>query len=290
MGYIVFRLPAGRQAGYIVMNMRCVIILLLLFLPSITIAADIQAGFPPRNIWLSREDAEVGDTIIIYAALHNGSEKKIQGTVTFTVTGKSIGTNEFVLERGKSSMQSVSWSATAGTHSISAKIGNVVDGEGKPATLSNTETGVIEITVTAPPPSPIAEAISTASGAAEKIIASSSPFVRGVTNSILNVTEPIRENGLAYFEKKISERSVAQNVQGFDAPKGLALGTSTQSSNGMDGLPGKSDLWSKAQDAFYKTGLTIFRSAAYFYPFFAILFFAVLYVAIRWAKRRPRIH
>ena len=87
--------------------MRYGMILLLFVLPSITIAADIQAGFPPRNIWLSRESATVGDTVIIYAALHNGSEKKIQGTVTFTVDGKSIGTNEFVLERGKSLMQSV---------------------------------------------------------------------------------------------------------------------------------------------------------------------------------------
>ena len=250
-------------------------------LPATLTAQTIPAGFPPRNIWLSQDSAVVGDTVTIFAALHNGSEGKIEGTVAFTVDGKKVGTNEFALERGKSSIQSVAWSATVGTHTISAKIENVV--------VSNMETGSIEIVVSAPPPSPLSEAIQTASGAANTIIASSSPFVLDAATSIFSTTESLREKGQNYFDKKVAQRrtrDTSSNIEGFGS-EGLALGVSTEHSDDK-GLESDSML-ATAQDAFYKGGLTIFRSAAYFYPFFALLFFLLLYLATRWARKRPRV-
>lgn len=248
-------------------------------LPSVSLAETLSGGFPPRNIWLSRDSATAGDTVTIYAAVGNGSAEKIEGTVAFILDGKKIGTNEFILEGGKSSIQSVAWSATAGTHTISAKI------EG--AVLSNMETGAIEITVTAPPPSPVADALNTASGAASTIIASSSPFVLGAATTIFSTTESLRTRGQDYFDTKVAERQkrdTRSNIEGFGS-EGIALGTSTERAS--DSTFGS--MLASAQDGFYNVGQIIFRSAAFFYPFFALLFFILLYLATKWAQRRPRI-
>ncbi|KKW46132.1 MAG: hypothetical protein UY98_C0032G0008 [Candidatus Kaiserbacteria bacterium GW2011_GWA2_58_9] len=112
-------------------------IILLLLLPAVSLAAEIQAGFPSQAIWASKSAAVEGETLVISAVVYNGNAAPLKGTLVFSADGARIGAREFELPEGKSQIHSIEWKPRAGEYRLAAAI------EGTSAPLSQRETSSI---------------------------------------------------------------------------------------------------------------------------------------------------
>jgi hypothetical protein len=190
--------------------------LLLLVLPSWSEGA-VRAGFPPQPLWLSTEHATAGDTVTIFTVLYNESEDAVEGNLVFTVDGKNIDSHTFSLDAGKSSIESAEWRATAGNHTISAKIDGATDtGLAQTVALSNEKAGSVSIAVAdPPPPSQVIQAVSTVSNFVGSAASTSLPIITSVVGSMYAATEAFRTSAVSYLKEK-----AAGNSSGDTAPEG----------------------------------------------------------------------
>lgn len=134
--------------------------LLAISLPFVAFAsaASIPAGFAPSSIFASETDIAAGDTISLFTVLYNSSPDDVSGDVVFTVDGEEVGSKQFSLSAGQTATESVSWTATEGSHTASAKLANTVSSSGMGTPFLNADAGTITLTVTPPPlsvPSPL---------------------------------------------------------------------------------------------------------------------------------------
>ncbi len=155
--------------------------LLFIFLLSIAginpVFADItaikNAGLVPANIWYSKDPFFAGDKIRIYTVIFNGSTYSLAGSMEFLDNGTSLGTKSFtVASKGRVQEMWVDWTATEGTHTITARIAEVhgvgVGGIKIPVTLENTETGKSERSVEISPEAKAVQAVEDAKKSAEE--------------------------------------------------------------------------------------------------------------------------
>ena len=74
----------------------------LLWLPSISLAAETQAGFPTQAIWVSKSAAVAGETLVVSVVVYNGNTSMLKGTLVFTDDDARIGVRELELPAGES--------------------------------------------------------------------------------------------------------------------------------------------------------------------------------------------
>ncbi len=97
-------------------------------------AVSGSIGFVQGNIWYSKDPFFAGNAVRIYSGVFNGGSDDIIGTVEFSDNGSVIGTSEFqAVGGGRLREVWIDWQATAGAHTITAKIARaLVTRAGKP--------------------------------------------------------------------------------------------------------------------------------------------------------------
>src|SRR3989344_9131091 len=196
----------------------------LLWLPSISLAAETQAGFPTQAIWVSKSAAVAGETLVVSVVVYNGNTSMLKGTLVFTDDDARIGVRVLELTAGESQIQSIEWKPEAGEHRLAARI------EGTSDTLSQTETPSITVIVAEPPPPSAAErAASQAAETAGSIASSTLPIILGIATGIFDAIEPYRQKGVeglkTYVESTRSRAGVGTS--------GVVAGTSTSDASGV---------------------------------------------------------
>jgi hypothetical protein len=239
----------------------------------------LPAGFAPGPVWVSKHAPVSGEKVFLYAAIYNASETPIEGSITFSVDGTSVGSVPFALDDGETSIKSVSWTATEGSHTVDAVVGTAIEKQSKQATsVRSHTTGEVTISVAPPAPQSVAvEHIDSASAAVSTVLASSSPIVASIANTVISATESIRTTGETLLTKASTEARAPTN-KGQVLSAEIEHADTTSAKNGL-----------KATIA--RTLLPIFTYPALFYPlFFLILLVAFWAVAkrLRSPKRRGR--
>ncbi len=238
-------------------------------------ANEVPAGFAPGQVWLSDSSPVAGGLVRIYTVVYDGSPTAIEGSVSFKVDGTSVGSAPFSLNPGESAIESVIWTATEGSHSVSAEITSAIDKKTKMvARISQATTTTQSFSVGPVPPKTAAVEVL---DSAHVAVASSSPIVAGVVAATTATTESIRKAGEAYLSGLAGETSEASST----TPKGSVLGAETEASD----TPEETSYVQKAAHAI----LPVFRYPALFYPVFAFLILFLLWILgkrLRNPKRR----
>ncbi len=254
---------------------------LLILFPAVSLAA-VQAGFPAQSIWLSKTHATAGESVRISAVVYNAGSEKLEGTLDFLVDEKSVGSKKIAVDAGASSIESLSWTSTAGNHSFAASITS-------DSALANAKTGSVTLAVAEPPPAPTALAAAAVSNVVNTVMASSSP-ISGIVQVVAEQTEAARQAGENYFAARVAadtkKAAPNSNVKGFAAGGSLAnaaAGSRNSDSEDILGIQTEradagASWWDKIVGAFDGFGLLIFSSAAFFYPFLALLIFIILFI------------
>ena len=238
-------------------------------------ANEMPAGFAPGQVWLSDSSPVAGSLVRIFTVVYDGSPTAIEGSVSFKVDGVSIGSAPFSLNAGESAIESVTWTATEGSHIVSAEITSAIDKRTKMvARISQATSSTQTFSVGPVPPKTAAvEALDSAHVA----VASSSPIVASVVAATTATTESIRKAGEAYLSNLAGETTRASSTK----PTGSVLGAETEAT---DSIEETSYVQKAAQ-----TVLPVFRYPALFYPVFAFLILFLLWVLakrLRNPKRR----
>lgn len=240
--------------------------------------AAVEAGFPPASLWLSESSVRSGDTVTISTALYNSSANSVHGTVEFLVDKSVIGSSDLSLDPGKSTIASVSWTATEGSHSVAARIANA-SGE-----LASAETSALSVAVAAPPPpSPTLpeQTASSVSSAVSSVIGTSSPILSSAVQNTVQLTEAVR-NGIANYAAGQLAASSASSTQ----KQGEVLGVSTYKA--PSAVNSASSWWSTFWKYLMQALLLIAKSIALFYPLLALFILFLLYLAVKMLRRPDR--
>ncbi len=265
-----------------------VFLLAFLFLPSQLGAAEIQAGFPPQSIWVSKSTAVAGESLEIFTVVHNGSDATLSGTVAFFDNEKRIETENFKLSAETSQLVTIEWKATPGEHAISAIIeGASVEGISDSIALSQRASASIKITVAEPPPPPaIVNAATEASAFIAETAKTASPVVQATLKNVLGKTEEFREqkiNSLETYLRGGGESAILGTST--TAVKNVGVSSNT---TGFKGPTENSTALEKMKHAAAVGTLTILKSKALFYFLLILALFGGLYLLFRWAFRRPK--
>jgi len=187
---------------------------------------DVQAGFAPGAVWLSKTHVTANDDVVIYTVVYNSANSPIKGTVSFLVDREAIVTKDFALEAGTSKIESAQWSTTEGSHTIAASLKGVVNAEtGEHLSLERVATESVAIEVAAPPtPSPTEQAISVITKAAEV----GTPIVIQTAQSAYNSLEYLRQNAVRSLEGALASAQDSSGVGAIASGSDQeVLGTST---------------------------------------------------------------
>ncbi|KKW19232.1 MAG: hypothetical protein UY63_C0017G0009 [Parcubacteria group bacterium GW2011_GWA2_51_10] len=267
------------------------ILYILLQAPSVINADEkIPAGFPAQSIWTSQASAVEGETIDVYAAIHNGSAESIKGNVTFSVDGKSIGSKSFEISAGKSELVSIAWKTVAGTHIIRA---NIESESG----VKNDQSGDLSITISnAPAPTQLEQGAQVVSEAAAKIASASAPAVASVAQNIIQGAEAFRQSGIAYAQRNMESaenEGVKQDDASPDTPAGQKESVATKEVPGSvagakTSGEAQNSVFAKLSQLAAPAILFSFGNRAIFYPLLSLLALVILFVLGRMV-RRPQL-
>jgi hypothetical protein len=100
-------------------------------------------GFPPGQIWYSKEPLIAGDTVSIHTAIWNGDSKDISARVEFYDKNIVLGVRDIVIPKAQLKDVFISWKVTSGDHVISAKIVSstlTTSGKKEPVVISRSST------------------------------------------------------------------------------------------------------------------------------------------------------
>lgn len=253
------------------------ILVLISFFPFISHAA---AGFAPGSLILSKESAAAGESISIHAAIFNSESKAVSGSIEFTVDGDPVGSQVFELDAGEALIVSQPWKAAAGEH----QFGAYIDGSSE---IKLTTSSTLKVTVADQPKSQVQEIANVITNSVTTLLGSSSPAVQNIASNIYATTESWREAGLAYLNENLKDATSSPALAGSatnTAPiSGQILGTSTLRTESPT-----ISIFDRAWGAILAFLLVIFGTAAFFYPFLALLFFILLYLAKKTLLRPHR--
>lgn len=281
--------------------------LLIIFLLSIAGVSFAQAGelpiknagFVPANIWYSKDPFFAGETVRVYTIIFNGSTYDLAGGVEFLDNGAVIGKTKFSLSAGGRVQDVwVDWKASQGSHTITARLVNVVgDGpNGKQAvSLGNIETGKSTRVVDLDP-----TVIESQSKAQEQKIADAKNKALGKAgDAISTATEyipaPIKENvsiGANVLEKfRVGEGYQFQIAKENKANDIAVLKASTTTSASI--LQKSGNVFASVSNAtekpFAYVMLALLTVLQYFFQwqiiFYGVILYA-LYRAIKWVAKK----
>jgi hypothetical protein len=175
------------------------LVVVFLFAPVANAQEDVAlpAGFAPSTVWLSRNPPVAGEALRIYTVVYNGSDRPLEGSVSFLVDEVEVGTASFSLFSGDSKVLSTQWTPDEGTHSVSGTITSLIDSKTKDArSVSTKASTVLSVQVASQLPQPAAPEALTA---ADSIIASTSPRIIAAFAEVASATESLRAYGETYL-------------------------------------------------------------------------------------------
>lgn len=246
---------------------------LVIFLVGVPVVAaeNNAAGFAPGSVWISKTSLMAGDTATLFTVLYNSSENVFSTDVTFTVDAVSVGTKKVSLDAGSSEIVSMLWTATTGSHQISARIENA----GGVAT-STAESVTV---VVAPPPPP--SAVEEASRAAAKAL----PVVQESVKGVFAEAERIRERAANALAEALQPATTTPRVK-----NGVVLGTTTaQTQNTVPMGGGVGSFFAKLWHGILSVLLYIFQTKILFYLvalFVIYMFYKLIRVILTDRRRR----
>lgn len=243
-----------------------------MFWASTAYAASLTAGFAPGPVWISHSAPASGSTVRIYTVVYDGSDTALEGSVSFLIDGAVVGSTPFSLNPGESAIESVSWTATEGSHTVQAKITSAVDKKSKIATeISLATTSTLSIVVgPAAPKAAAAEALDTAQSA----VVSSTPIVAQAIEQTKTATESIRKAG----EAALVSLAGISTTSTTSAQSGSVLGAEIEVAEEPTATPPEATLVQKVA----RVLLPLFQYPALFYPvFLGVLLFALWLLARR---------
>ncbi|MBY0294292.1 hypothetical protein K2Q08_03100 [Patescibacteria group bacterium] len=241
-------------------------------------AASIPAGFAPGPIWLSQSAPIEGTNLYLNTVVYDGGATALEGTVSFLVDGKSIGSTTFALSSGESSIKSVAWVAVPGTHTVSAEITSILDSATKATTsIASASTTALSVHVTPLPPKPVTPPATTTPITEAT---SSAPLVQDIFAKTSTITESIRTAGESYLTKLAAAPTAATST----ARKGSVLGAETHATDTEATTAPEPGLGSKVASVL----LPIFKYPALFYPFFLFLLLFVLWLIAKRLRNPSR--
>ncbi len=254
-----------------VLGISLLSLFLLLSTHAYAYAAELPAGFAPGPIWVSKQQPTAGERVELYAAVYNASDTSLEGSITFLVDDAEIGSVPFVLNDGETSIKSVEWTAVAGPHTVRAFINTAIERNSKQtASIEHAEVANISVQVAEKEPTPeVLAAVDTASSAISLALASSSPLVSNIAQTVVQTTESIRTAGEAFL-------SEAAGTSTPSVSKGEVLGAETYAAE-----PEVSSQDSSLLANVANTLLPIFRYPAIFYPLFFILLVVLFWIVAK---------
>lgn len=101
-----------------------------------------NTGLVDHTIWYSKDPFFEGDTIKVYTLLYNSGKAAVSGTVEFYDDKVILGKKDVLISPESAKDIFISWTVTAGEHSISAKFLNptiTVNGKQEPIIVKNNE-------------------------------------------------------------------------------------------------------------------------------------------------------
>ncbi len=166
---------------------------LLISLPAYAADTSVAAGFPPGSLWLSKTALKDGDTTTVFTVLYNSSDASLTGDAIFLVDTTELARKHFVLDVGTTEVESVSWTAVTGMHTLSARIENVTNSSTKAkTTIQSTAAGTVSVTVLAPPPPPPPVVIASSTPVGGVV-----PIIENAGKTIYAAAEDARKSGAA---------------------------------------------------------------------------------------------
>ena len=261
--------------------MRRISIFLALFslaFPALALAAS--AGFAPGTLWLSSDTARSGDTVKLYTVVYDSTPSPLEGDVAFSIDGSSLGSAHFKLAAGETQIVSLPWTATEGSHSFTASLAHVSGVDAITTATSNS----VSIEVSKPAPSVAEQYLSQANTA----IGSTSPALASALSSVASTTENWRAKGTDFLSKALytdQASTTSLKSAASSTAKGAVLGAETYRTPAAAASGNAGGFIAQAKHLLLTVLLWIFRSAYLFYPFFALLFFILLYIAKRTLSR-----
>ncbi len=128
-----------------------ILLVISLFSPQVSRAAESNAGFIPAPIWFSVDTLSVGITTKVSTLVYNSTSDAISMTVTFYDGDIVLGKKAAIVSAQSSKEFSIDWKVTVGDHAIRAHIENPRKGtaQGSALSLSSTDTDAYRFTVLA---------------------------------------------------------------------------------------------------------------------------------------------
>jgi hypothetical protein len=253
----------------------------LFLLPTLVLGA----GFAKQSIFLSKSSVTEGDTVRIHATVSNDGTAPFTGSVVVKDGSSKLGSAAVTLAAGAAQAISVSWTPTAGTHTIVAALegsdGSVVEQESADFTIAARPKPVVVAPVFPVATDSGQSAAVESSAQLQKDIAGISPQAGQLSQPLFSVIDSLRGNMSKLID---SQLGIAKNNLANSSQAGLVEGTSSTL-----GVPSTSGSFWFIPWTIYLYVLTILQflisSAGIFYPLLAVIFFYLLYRTYRWARR-----
>ena len=242
------------------------------------------AGFAKQSIFLSQQSVTEGDTVRVHATVSNDASTDFAGSVVVKDGATKLGSAPLTLAAGAAQAISLSWTPSAGVHTLTADL------ETTSGTIVEEETAQFTIAAKPMPQADISSSQEASVGSSEPIqqdIGSVSPQVEQASQPLFTVIDGARSGAAQVLDTQIANTQAKL----LTTPKpGVVLGTSTEAFTD----PSINNPWGTFWFVLYTIYLyilTILRwlvgNAGVFYPVLAILFLYMLWRMYR-RFRRPR--
>ncbi len=251
--------------------------LLLLALPSFALGA----GFAKQSIFLSEQSVTEGDTVRIHATVSNDATTQFAGSVVVKDGANKLGSAPVTLASGAAQAISLSWTPTAGTHTITADL------EAADGTVVEEDTANFTIAAKPEPQLDVSSSQQASIGSSQPIqqqIGNLSPQVEQASQPLFTVIDGARSSAADLLDNQIA----STQAKLLSTPKPAIVGGTSATSDASVTNPWGT-FWFVLYTA-YLYILTILRwlvgNAGVFYPVLAILFFYMLWRLYK-RMRRP---
>ena len=268
-----------------ILGMKYIVLSLAFLIPCGLVFAD-TTGFAEGSVWVSHTPIVEGETVLIHAALTNGSDTKLTGTVVFKDNSKAIGSIPFTLESGEARIVSLSWKATAGSHSLTASIEKASDaGAAQTQTLDvSVASKEIAVPISTPAKKDNAAAVAfTNAKPLEDAIGSVSPKAEEITKPVFTTLDSFRKSAGEVLGAQTS--ATEAKVASLSAQKKKLTAENTPAATSEGRKVSAYQIFNTVLLYIYEVLLVIVSSAGYFYPVFFFLFFFILYKIFQRIRR-----
>lgn len=245
-------------------------------LPCGVVFAD-TAGFADGSVWVSKTPLVEGETVLIHAALTNGLNTKLTGTLVFKDNDVAIGSVPFSLAVGEARIVSLSWKTTAGSHALSASI---TGSSNEDATGTQSVTVLVEqkpapVTKKATSPSNTAAVGFSDSEDIQGAIGSVSPKAEEVVDPVFTKIDSLRKSGADILTEQT--KKTESKITSLSAKKAELSKQEDAESKSEGRKVSLYQVFTTILLYIYNVLLVVVSKAGLFYPLFAFLFFFTLY-------------